>query len=230
MGLFSDDDMSSLNSDNHKSFGTRIGLKFDPTYYLAKLFGKGNDYANFINKTGDKANQLMSKGAEPMFSLARKYTPGREDGNGLDKVLDFAENKPASITGVLIGGGAAGSALAGGGAGAGGGAAGGSAAGAGGGAAAAPAAGGSTAGGTAAGGSQGFDWQGALKSAGGSLQQQGQQEDEMATKLAMMGPPPNMQGSSIMAGNPAEQYAEMLKRAPTGQTRGEAQTTAGLTF
>lgn len=244
----------SLSGSNHKSIGTRFGLKFDPMKYFLDLFGKGDEYANFINKTGDTANKVMSKAAEPMFSLSRKYTPGRKDGNWLDKGLTWAENKPASVTGLIIGGEAAGGALSGGGAGAESGAAaagtGGSTAGLGstvgeaaggtfgGGSIAAAQGGGAsaaapTAGSAAPAAAQGFDWQGALGKAGGGMQQQAQQEDEMATRLAMMGPPPGMQGGGIQLQNTApQQYAEALKRAPTSdkKTPGEAQTSQGLVF
>lgn len=246
---------NSLSGKNHESIGTRFGLKFDPMKYFLDLFGKGDEYANFINKTGDTANKVMSKAAEPMFSLSRKYTPGRKDGNWLDKGLTWAENKPASVTGLIIGGEAAGGALSGGGAGA---EAGGTAAGASGGSAGLGSTVGEAAGGTFGGGSiaaaqggggaaaaapaaggaapaaaQGFDWQGALGKAGGGMQKQAQQEDEMATRLAMMGPPPGMQGPGIQVpNNSAQQYAEALKRAPTSdkKTPGEAQTSQGLVF
>jgi hypothetical protein len=76
----------------------------------------------------------------------------------------------------------------------------------------------------------GMNWQNMAKQAGQSLQQQGQQEDEMITKLAMMGPPPQAGGIQLQ-NNTADAYAEALKRAPVDdKTRGEASTLQGLQF
>jgi len=261
MGIFDEDFDESLSGKNHKSPGTRFGLKFDPMAYFLDLFGKGDDYRDFINKTGDTANKAVSKVAKPLHKFTTQIDPiakAVDDSKEGGKVNEWVTNKPASAVGIVTGAMAGGSALSGlgGGASSGvgegvtgwGGASTGGLEGAssfapgmsvGGGNAGALAASHGIGGGAGMGAAQGasaapaatgFDWQGMLKQGGQSLQQQGQKEDEMLTKLAMMGPPPNMQGGGPMQPTDApQQYAELLKRAPVnGQTRGEANTTAGL--
>jgi hypothetical protein len=89
------------NSPGYDSPGTAFGLEMDPIALILGKKGLGKKYRSLINKSGYYANKVMAKAGEPMYSLARKNTPGRKDGNELDKTLDFAEKKPASTTGML---------------------------------------------------------------------------------------------------------------------------------
>jgi hypothetical protein len=107
--------LGAAESDDYSSPGTHFGLMLDPNRWLAEAAGYGDKYKGLINKTGYYANKAMSKAGEPMYSLARKNTPGREDGNELDRGMDFAEKKPASTTGLLLGSYFGGSGLMGGG-------------------------------------------------------------------------------------------------------------------
>jgi hypothetical protein len=60
----------STSSKNHKSFGTRFGLKFDPMAYFLDLFGSAGDkYRDFINSTGDKFNEWGSDIIKPINKL-----------------------------------------------------------------------------------------------------------------------------------------------------------------
>lgn len=118
----------AMSGGNHESIGTRFGLKFDP---LAYIFGK--KYKDFINKTGDTANEFLSeKVMKPVNKFDRKINPihraiDRTSIGG--KVHEWTDNKPGSTLGLVAGGYAAGSALAGGGGAAAGGGGGGAAAG-----------------------------------------------------------------------------------------------------
>lgn len=115
----------AFSSSDHRSPGTRFGLKFDP---LAYIFG--DKYREFINMTGDKANEYLSKIAKPVNEWDKKNNPIHKyitDNTAIGKKVDtFAEQKPGSAIGLIAGGYAAGSGIAG--------AGGGSAAGSGGGA------------------------------------------------------------------------------------------------
>lgn len=203
----------SLKGDNHQSVGTRFGLKFDPTYYLLKLFGKGDEYADFINSTGDRANEWMYKAGKPTFDLARKYTPGREEGNSLDKIMTWGENKPASVTGLLVGGGAGASGISGAMGG------GGAAAGGGGGA------GGGAAGGGAGGGAgQGMaSWQDFVKQGmsqvGQNMQDQAKAEEEAKRRALQqqgVAPPAGATAARPVANQAVDMYAQLL--ANSGQS------------
>lgn len=102
----------AFSSSDHRSPGTRIGLKFDP---LAYIFG--DKYREFINMTGDKANEYLSKVAKPVNDWDKKNNPIHKyitDNTGIGKKVDtFVENKPASTLGIIAGGYAAGSGIAG---------------------------------------------------------------------------------------------------------------------
>jgi hypothetical protein len=88
--------------------GAEFGLAFDPTAYLADLFGKGDNYRRMISKSGREMNRTLSSAI------------GTDDRGG------WVANKPVSTVGMLVGGYYGGSGLAGmGGGGAGGGASGG---------------------------------------------------------------------------------------------------------
>lgn len=122
--------MSSLtdaaSSKNSNSFLTRLGLRFDPVWYLT---GKDGGFADkFHNNAGDFLNKQMSWWAkrDPGIKLERKYGPSAWS-KEVRGVSDWAQAKPADTTALVLGAIAGGAALGGAAGGAGGGAGGGAA-------------------------------------------------------------------------------------------------------
>lgn len=238
MALF-DNMEDSLDKDNNKSPGTRFGLNFDPLYWLSDLFGFQDNYARFVNKSGDWLNKQASSVVKPIDKFARENDPlhkaitSTETG---DKAATWITNKPATTAALLYGGISGAGALGGGAAPAGGSAA--EAAGAAGAEAAIlPSTGGAVAtgsgtgaGSAAAAPAAGFNWQQLARQAGGNLQQQAQNEEEQLTKLAMLAPPPSVGIGQNLTG---EQYAQILKRAedqPPPALGGAVPPVSGLQF
>lgn len=78
-----------------ESPGAEFGLAFDPTAYVADLFGKGDNYRRMIRKSGREMNRTLSSAL------------GTDDRNG------WVANKPVSTIGLMAGMYYGGSALGG---------------------------------------------------------------------------------------------------------------------
>lgn len=105
---------NSTSKTNSKSALTRIGLNFDPLYWLTG--GKEDGaVANFHNRAGDFLNKQLSWVAhrDPTIKLDRKYGPPHWF-KELRPVSDWATSKPADTIAIVLGALAGGAALGGG--------------------------------------------------------------------------------------------------------------------